>query len=220
MTLRVFIGVDERQPLAYTVAAHSVQFNASKPVAVTPLIQSQLPVKRRGLTSFTFTRYLVPWLCGFEGHALFMDADTLCMGDVAALPWDAPNAVSVVKHEEAALHPGFQLAFERTSVMLFNCAQCKALTPEYIETGRPHTLEWASSIGQLPPAWNHLVGYDTPSDAHLAHFTMGIPCFPETSGDEYAQPWMDTAQRATSTVSWAEIMGNSVHARWKAKAAG
>lgn len=215
--LRVFIGVDERQPIAYTVAAHSVAFNSSQPVQITPLIYKQLPIKRRGLTTFTFTRYAVPWLCDYQGQALFMDADTIMRGDVAELfPLLGDHDVGMVHHTESALHPGFGLTFERTSVMLFNCAACNQLTLDGIENGKPHMMEWAGSIAWLPKEWNHLVGYDTPNpDAKLVHFTQGIPCFPETASDEFAQEWQKYAKAAYSTVSWEDIMGNSIHAHWK-----
>lgn len=214
--LRVFIGADERQPLAFTVAQESIATRSSKPVAITRLIQSQLPVKRQGLTSFTFTRYLVPWLCGYEGYALFVDADILCRGDIAELPWDSEHAVSVVPHTSVKKNgQDVSVYFERPSVMLFNCSKCKRLTPDYIETGKPQSLEWAASVGELPRQWNHLVGYDSPKDAKLAHFTQGIPCFEETHRDEYADEWAAVAQQASATCSWAEIMGNSVHAKWK-----
>src|SRR5689334_16202690 len=99
MSFRIFIGADERQPIAYNVAQHSVYDHASIPVAVTKLVQSTLPVKRRGLTSFTYARYLVPYLCNYEGYALFCDADVLFRGDVAELAKLAPDAaVSVVPH--------------------------------------------------------------------------------------------------------------------------
>jgi hypothetical protein len=217
MTYRVFIGVDERQPVAYTVASRSVQFNCSKPVSVTPLLQRQLPVKRKGLTTFTFTRYLVPWLCGYQGRALFIDADTLVLGDIAELPWESNDALCVVPHGfvEKNGQP-VSVLFERPSVMLFDCSKCQALTPEYIETGKPHSLvEWAPSIGHLPAEWNYLVGYNKGGNAKLAHFTMGIPCFPETAEDEFAAEWSRVAQAAMSTVEWAQIMGGSVHAQWK-----
>lgn len=232
--LRVFIGLDPRQPLAYQVAAHSIARNSSRPVSITPLILSQLPLKRRGLTEFTFSRYLVPYLCGYEGHALFVDADILCMGDIAELPWDSHHAVSVVSHDNVTLRgQQVDVRFERPSVMLFNCHECEALTLDLIETGTPQKLQtWAQphglSIGELPPAWNFLVGYD---DRHrlkfsaagaledhrvkLAHFTMGIPVFPETCNDEYAAEYRAEIELMNSTVSWAEIMGGSVHAKWK-----
>ena len=219
--LRIFVGVDERQPIAFSVAQHSIAQRSSKPVAITPLIQKQLPVKRRGLTSFTFTRYLVPWLCDFQGHALFVDADILLRGDIAQLPWDAPATVSVVPHM-AVVKNGepVSVMFERNAVMLFNCAKCTKLTPEWIDDPRnsPNKLaDWAGTdIGELPKVWNHLVGYDKPNnEAQLAHFTMGIPCFPETKDDEFGAEWVETHRHMNGTVPWSEIMGPSVHARWK-----
>lgn len=222
--LRVFIGVDERQPLAYTVAAHSVQFRSSKPVSVTPLLMRQLPITRKGLTTFTFARYLVPWLCGYQGKALFMDADTLVMGDIAELPWDTEKAVSVVPHGFVQKNgTPVSVLFERPSVMLFDCGQCVRLTPEYVDnpTTKPQSIvEWAPSVGHLPAEWNYLVGYNTGGVAKLAHFTMGIPCFQETQDDEFAKEWMEVANRCMSTVEWKDIMGQSVHAQWKLQASG
>lgn len=215
--LRVFIGFDPRQPLAYTVAAHSVAVNSSVPVAITPLILRQLPLKRKGLTEFTFSRYMVPYLCGYEGHALFIDADMLCLGDIAELPWEAPEAVSFVHHDHVLVHgQRVSVRFERASVMLFNCAKCRVLTPEFIEKDEPQNLAWASEFGALPPEWNHLVGYDAPrADAKLVHFTQGIPCFEQTRQDEHAEAWMAALQQSGSTVSWEAIMGPSVHRRFK-----
>ncbi len=218
--IRVFIGFDERQPIAYNVAQYSLIQRSTVPVAVTPLILRQLPIKRRGLTDFTYARYLVPWLCGFEGHALFIDPDTMTRGDVARLPWDAFEAVSVVPHTSVKKqNMEVSTLFERAAVMLFNCGKCRKLTPEYIDNDKhaPNKLsEWAESIGELPRSWNHLVGYDAPNvDADLVHFTMGIPCFPETSADEFAEEWRMIHKQMNGTVSWKEIMGTSVHARWK-----
>lgn len=216
--LRIFIGVDERQPVAYTIAHTSVMKNSSKPVAITPLLLSQLPIVRRGLTSFTFSRYLVPWLCGYEGHALFMDADTCTMGDVADLPWNTEHPVSVVPHTTVRKNgQDVSVQFERPSVMLFNCERCTVLTPEFVQNGKPHTLEWAQSVGELPAEWNYLVGYDSGKRAKLAHYTMGIPIFAETENDEFAEEWREVAQFSGKTCSWADIMGGSVHAKWKQK---
>lgn len=219
-SLRVFIGVDERQPVAYTVAQASIARNSSRPVAITPLILSQLPIVRKGLTSFTFSRYLVPWLCGYEGHAMFVDADVLCLGDIAELPWESEAAVSVVPHTTVRKNGvDVSVQFERPSVMLFNCARCSVLTPEYIQNGKPHSLEWANPIGQLQPEWNYLVGYNSGGNAKLAHFTAGLPIFEETKDDEFASEWSEMAQYAGQTCSWEELMGNSVHAQWKRRPA-
>lgn len=205
--MRVFIGFDERQPVAVQVLAHSIYRRASKPVSITPLVLSQLPIKRVGLTQFSMSRYIVPYLCGYEGKSIFLDADMLCLGDMhelVDLAGDYP--VSIVKNK---------LRFEWPSLMVFNNAKCTALTPQYIETAEPQALKWAhGEIGSLPPEWNILVGYDEPiPNPKLVHYTQGIPCFNETKDCPYSAEWVAEARASMSTVTWPEIMGNSVHAQ-------
>lgn len=201
---RIFIGYDPRQPIAYQVLHHSIIARASRPVSITPLVLSQLPIKRRGLTEFTFSRYLVPYLCHYEGHALFMDADMLCLDDINELERFIVNekAVHVVQEIER---------FERPSLMLFDNEKCRALTPEFIETGSPQKLEWGT-VGSLPKEWNHIIPYSgTNPDAKIVHYTQGIPFFKETINCEYSKEWFDEANRSMSTVTWNELMGTSVH---------
>lgn len=206
--LRIFIGIDERQPIAYHVLVSSIQRRASKPVAITPLILDQLPMKRRGLTSFTYSRYLVPYLCNYEGQALFIDSDMLLLGDIAEL-FDSGTGDSV----DVVPFAG-NFAFERPSVMLFNCAECRDLTPELIETGTPQDFSWAKSVGKLSALWNHLVGYAPYNpDAKLIHYTQGVPGYKECRRCDYAQEWYDEKEVMLSHCSWLEIMGNSVHAK-------
>ena len=203
--MKIFIGYDPRQPMAFQVLAHSIWKRATKPVSITRLQLNQLPLKREGLTQFTYSRYLVPYLCGYEGAALFMDADMLALADLTTMP--APQgSVSVVKNAHR---------FEWPSLMYFDCARCKRLAPEYIESGKPQSFDWAADgVGELPPEWNHLVGYDAPrNDAKVVHYTMGIPFWPETRQFEYAAEWMEDARDSMSTVSWHELMGGSVHAK-------
>ena len=56
--MRIYIGVDPRQPIAYNVLQWSITRRTSKPVAIIPLVRPQLQGDRVGLTEFTFTRYL------------------------------------------------------------------------------------------------------------------------------------------------------------------
>lgn len=206
MTLRIFIGYDKRQPLAYQVCRSSIERRMSQMARIQPLMIDLLPLNRRGLTDFTFSRYLVPHLCNYAGDALFLDPDMIVLDDIFNLlkHYDSNNAVSVVKNP---------MRFEWPSLMLFNNARCEKLTLDLIENGTPQKLEWAESIGELPKEWNHLVGYDAPNpDAKVVHYTKGIPCWPETNTGEFAQAWCDEANYANSTVTWQELMGNSVHA--------
>jgi lipopolysaccharide biosynthesis glycosyltransferase len=209
--INVFLGFDPRQPVAYNVLAHSIASRASKPVSITRLQLDQLPITRRGLTEFTYSRFLVPWLSNYEGVSIFLDSDMLCLCDIQSLlafPMEYPGVpVFVVPHT---------LKFERPSVMVFRNALCKVLTPEYIQNvSNPlFNFGWTSAIGGLPAEYNHLVGYDQPSDkAKIIHFTQGIPCWPETKDSEYAADWHAEARNMVSTVSFDDLMGHSVHVK-------
>ena len=202
--MRIFIGYDPRQPVAVQVLAMSIARRASKPVSITPLVLSTLPITRRGLTEFTFSRYVVPWLCNYEGKALFLDSDMLCLGDITEL-FNLPNheAVSVVKNAQR---------FEWPSLMLFNCNKCYSLSPEFVQNDNPQSLKWAVDIGDLPAEWNHCVGYDKRMEnPKLVHYTMGIPVWKYTAQCEHADKWHAEHDFCNSTVTYEELMGNSVH---------
>jgi hypothetical protein len=210
--IRVFIGFDPRETVAYNVLAHSINARASQPVAIAPLALAQLggiyararnPLQS---TDFSFSRFLTPYLSGYEGWSVFMDCDMLMLDDIAHL-WalrDERYAVMCVQHdhqprEDTKFLGAVQTRYEKknwSSVMLFNNARCRALTPQYVNQASGlelHQFKWLGDdtlIGSLPPRWNHLVGYDAPSsEASLVHFTLGGPYFEEYVGCEYAADW-------------------------------
>lgn len=211
--MRIFIGVDPRQPVAWVVLANSIARHSSVPVEITPLVLKQLPINRRGLTEFTFSRFLVPWLCNYQGFGLFLDADMVVTGDIADLIEEARKdyASSVRVMQE-------QPRFEWPSAMLFNCRNCALLTPEYVENPKnnPFELKWADhGVGKLPSEWNVLCGYgEGRTDGKLYHFTRGLPVWPETTGENGTPQdaiWRKEAQITGSTCTYQELMGNSVH---------
>lgn len=206
---RVFIGYDPRQPIAYNIAQYSVVRNASKPVQITPLILNQLPITRRGLTEFTFSRFLVPYLTDFQGKSMFMDPDMIVTGDVCELLDNvdiAEASVFVVKD---------QPQFEWPSMMVFSGPKSRYLTPEYVqnEENALFDMKWALSVGELDPEWNHCITYQEPKEAKLYHYTAGLPIWPETTGIAPEEAVFNQYFRdAVSSVGWQELMGNSVHA--------
>lgn len=208
MTLRVFIGVDRRQPVAFTVCASSVLRHAKSRVCVEPTRIDWVPgFKRQGLTEFTFLRYLVPWMCNFEGVSVFLDGDIVVLGDINDLVASAdPLApVSVAKHVAR---------FEWPSVMVFQNKLCKVLTPAFVNDPHtaPHLLEWSNPIGTLPAEWNHAILWEKHrEDAKLLHFTCGLPAWPETKKSPHADKWGDEWKYANSQCSWEDLMGKSVH---------
>ncbi len=165
-----------------------------------------LPLKREGLTPFSYSRFLCPYLCGYVGHSLYLDVDMLLRSDICELLELASDDVDV-----QVVKGG--LPFEWPSLMLFNNGRCRFLTPEFIErSANPFDLKWARTIGNLPPEWNHCVGYDQPrSDAKLVHFTQGVPYFPETERSEYTAEWRQALEDAIDSQSWETLMGQSVH---------
>ena len=214
----VFIGFDTREAVAFSVLSHSIHRHASEPVSITPLMLTQLEaVFRRDKhplqsTQFSFSRFLTPYLSGYVGWSLFMDCDMLMREDIAGL-WalrDERYAVMVVKHvhlpRETEKFLGMpQSKYEKknwSSVMLFNNARCRTLTPDYVSTAAGlelHQFKWLGSeeaIGALPSRWNHLVGYDPPrTDAAVVHYTLGGPYFADYGDCEYAEEWQAEKER-------------------------
>src|SRR5262245_20586487 len=210
--IRVFIGYDDREAVAYNVLCHSIQRLASEPVTIAPLRLTQLKGiltrERHPLqsTDFSFSRFLTPYLSDYEGWSIFMDCDMVMLDDIAKLYRlrEERYAVMVVKHvhvpkETVKFLGSPQSKYEKknwSSVMLFNNAKCLALTPAYVNSASGlelHQFKWLESeglIGPLPGRWNHLVGYDHPrADPALLHYTEGGPWFTEYTACEYAKEW-------------------------------
>jgi len=221
--VRVFVGYDPREAVAFDVLAHSIQTRTSSPVSLTPLKLSELGDlmwrERHELqsTDFSFSRFLVPYLCGFEGWAIFMDCDMLVLDDIANL-WglrDQRYAVQVVRHDHRPEQTTKflnqpQTTYEKknwSSLMLLNCDRCTALTPEYVNTASGldlHRFCWLGDddlIGELPRRWNHLVDYDPPlpvDELSNLHFTNGGPYFDEYKNCGYADLWLAERDRMLS----------------------
>ena len=210
---RIFIGYDDNETVAFHVLSHSILRNSSIPVTITPIVKRHMAGfygrERSNIesTDFSFTRFLTPYLCGYEGWAAFMDCDMLMVGDVAEL-WslrDDRYAVMCVKHdyrpvEDTKFLGQIQTKYEKknwSSVMLFNNAKCTTLTPQVVESESGlylHQFKWLSSdseIGELPNAWNYLVGEPVPrpSEPKLVHYTLGGPYFEKYATCDYADEW-------------------------------
>lgn len=219
---RIFIGYDPDETVALHVLSHSILRHAKEPVAITPLVLPQLPMTRprdpAQTSDFTFTRYLVPWLCGYEGQALYMDSDMLVRCDIAAVfaAADPEAQISVVKHDytpkDATKFLGkVQTRYKRknwSSVMVFNCERCTVLSPGFVNTAEPsilRKLHWANSIAELPREFNHLVGEYAPNPAaKIVHFTLGTPCFGKYRNCEFAQAWREEEWRMRAYQGWHE----------------
>ena len=211
--IRIFIGFDKIEAVAFSVLAHSIHERSSKPVSITPITLANLKDvywrtrDPKQSTDFSFSRFLVPYLCDYRGWAIWMDCDMLCRGDIVNL-WNKRElftSVQVIKHDYTPRGATKFLGYEQhpyakknwSSVMLFHCAHyhCRRLTPEYVNSASGlmlHQFGWSEEdwIGALPKEWNHRGGeYPHDKDAKLVHFTIGGPYFHEYGNCDYSEEW-------------------------------
>ena len=212
--VRIFIGYDSRLPVLFNVAQHSIIRHSSVPVSITPIHTAHLKkVFNRDKvavqsTEFSFSRFLAPYLCGFNGWAIFMDNDVIARADIAEL-WalrDEKYAVQCVKHDYQPQSAVKFLGETQTtypkknwsSVMLMNCAKCSALTPDYVNSASGlelHQFKWLDGdhlIGELPLQWNFLAEYYKHDEsAKLVHYTDGGPYFAATRDVDFSDEWFE-----------------------------
>ena len=214
--IKVFVGYDHREDIAYQVCKHSIE-SRSHSVEVIPLNIKKLtaeghyfrPDDEKGSTEFTFTRFLVPHLTDYTGWAVFCDCDVIWQVGIEDLmkQADPQYAVMVVQHEytpteQLKMDGKIQYPYPRknwSSVILWNCdhPSNKMLTKDIVnhETGAfLHRFQWLpdSEIGALPTVYNWLVDwYHEPEDGKpkIIHYTEGGPWFDNYVHCAYGANW-------------------------------
>lgn len=221
--INIFAGFDQREEAGYHAFTSSVLEHASAPFTVTPLHlplfrSFYAPGVRDGSNAFVYTRFLIPFLEGYTGSAIFCDgSDMLMRADIAEL-WalrDPYKPVQVVKHDYRTRWPRKYLGTKMeapnedyprkqwSSVMILNCMHMswRKLTPESVQkmTGQElHRFSWLQEdeIGELPKEWNWLVQEDGPNpDAKLLHFSSGVPLMPAHANSPHAADYMRQCAR-------------------------
>ncbi len=191
--VRVFIGSGEqslleRKTLIWSLRKHTRRpldvyvFNGThnaierndEPPAPAPL---SLRLKYRNWTEFSLYRYLIPALCNYEGRAIYLDSDIVCIADIGELfdvPMDRCDFLATRAYADGEW---------AMSVQLIDCSRCRfnleAIFNEidqglftYLEFARmnPHFRAYHSyTIGDLDPRWNVLDAYD--KRTKLVHYT-------------------------------------------------
>lgn len=228
-TLKIFIGFDSREHVAYHVLSHSIITRASSPVSITPLVRSALKciyTRERGpteSTEFSLTRFLVPYLSDYDGISVFMDCDMLCRVDICQVMNEISlnNAVSVCQHNylpttSTKFLGQIQTCYTRknwSSFMVFNNQLCRALTPEYVNSAHGldlHGFKWVEDdrIGSLDLRWNWLVGeYPANYDARILHYTLGGPWFDGYQKCDHADEWFSELEMMSSAIVTRGVYG-------------
>ena len=197
--IRVFVGTDRSQALAVRVLEHSIKRHTAAEVEVTPMLDLPVPLPknpRNGQrTGFSYSRFCIPALAGFQGKAIYLDADMLVFGDILEL-WHLPmEGAKVLIQKEVKFgnlttnKPGApNKRINQSAVMVLDCARLD-WSIEKIVTDMDHglynyeqlmyemcILDATDIRSSVPFEWNSLEHHD--STTRLLHYT-----------DMYTQPW-------------------------------
>lgn len=210
--MKIFIGHDSRYESATKVCEKSI-LNYNPKADITFLDKSKMISSgiygRKDIpgesTEFSFTRFYVPLLAGYEGKALFCDNDFLWKCDISEIEKYVGNEypLAVVKHDDYTVignkMNGIQnKSYPRknwSSLMIFDCAYFKdILTKDYLDKASAselHELRFIHSdkINDIPKEYNCLVGHYAPEGAKALHYTNGGPWFEDYRDAELSWEW-------------------------------
>jgi hypothetical protein len=210
-------GYDAREHAGWETFIASVRRRTESPIDFKRMDSWAM---QQGTNEFTASRFLVPWLCQFNGHAIFCDAaDQIMLADVAELDalFDPRFAVQVVKHDYKTRNPikyiGTPMEAQNrdywrknwASVMLINCEHpgWAGMTPGRVrDMTMLELLQFQflddDAIGSIGDEWNRIVDEGQPIEgAKLLHFTAGIPLFPHYRNAPGADLWFAEYERTT-----------------------
>jgi hypothetical protein len=226
------VGYDAVESVAWHTMVHSVLARSSSPVAIVPINLANLkgiykrPRDPKQSNEFSFSRFLVPYLCGYQGYAAFFDCDMMLRTDVTKLfdeaDLDPVKAVHVVKHDyepkdDVKYLNTVQYKYPRknwSSVVVWNCGHPanRKVTPDFVNTASAmdlHRFTWLKDdeIGALNVRWNWLVGEyaNPPSDVHNVHWTVGGPYFDEFRDADFAHEWFEERDRMGFCLQRSEV---------------
>lgn len=186
--IHIYIGCTEAQDLIAKVLSWSVVRRTRRPVRFYPLYRHAVafempadPQNRPG-TPFSFHRFMIPEIAGYQGRAIYMDCDQIVFKDVARLhdrPMQgAPLLCCDTRHKRKPK------PMKRSSVMLLDCGRLDWRIRRIVQELDSGQYTYQSLFvlegyrHALPRAWNALDHYRWPWTA-LLHFT-----------NKSRQPWI------------------------------
>jgi hypothetical protein len=190
MPIHVYVGSQEAQMLAVKVLEFSICERTDAQVQVHPLHEAQVEfptpkdVRNRPRTPFSFQRFYIPALKGFQGRAIYLDSDMQVFRDIMelwTLPFDGADLLAAREPGESGRRPQF-------SVMLLNCGELRWNLSDIVaalDRGELtyETLMYDMAVARkiraaIDPSWNSLERY-VEGETGLLHYT-----------DMPTQPWL------------------------------
>ncbi len=179
---RVFIGTEDAQWLATEILKHSIQRRSSEKYEFKELKQLPLNLKRKMFTGFSFYRFAIPEICGFQGRALYLDADIVVQCDLKELFEIDMQNHGVLSKVDPEVNGYF------TSVLIMDCSKLtdwkinewvtliNAGIANYRETMTGNTSSlWNKDFGPLEDKWNDMDRWN--EQTKILHYTW-VPTQP------------------------------------------
>lgn len=192
--IRVFVGCDESQLLGAQVLEYSIRKHCPAPLVFDVMLDVKAPVPRdprnQARTEFSFNRFAIPERAGYQGHALYLDADMLVLRNLLEL-WDIPCDGAKVLYASSP-NPRWP---KQLSVLKLDCARLDWSLAEiirglddgaygYQELMTELCIEASDSVRPaIPSQWNSLELLE-PGKTGLIHYT-----------DMIRQPWVSCRNR-------------------------
>ena len=235
MTLTVYIGTEDDQLIPQKVLEYTIHRHAKTPVQVRAVKQE---AERVGGTNFGFVRFLVPQMNGYQGKAIYIDADQLVFTDINELAQELDDSHTIaLVNQPVGFFGGKPVGqHNQTSVMVLDCGKLRDWNPETMfshvvanraerNEGQIHyrdfmMLTWfdQSQIKAIDPRWNHYNIVEP--DTKLTHFSYvrnqpwKNPSHPLT---EFWGKWLREAVRAGAVGRWElfkEIRRGAIHKKF------
>lgn len=195
--IKVFIGSGEASLLERKVAIYSLQKHTQRQLDIYVfngthnsielndqepfLAPLSLKLKYHNITEFSLYRFLIPQICNYQGKAIWIDSDTVCLADIAEIFDTSLNGCDFLAKAEAYNTRSSNLW--GLSVMLIDCKQTRFDLETYfneIAQGLYTYTDFSCmspaflahhplKIGQLDPQWNVFDYCD--EQTKLIHYT-------------------------------------------------
>lgn len=202
-TIQIYIGTDRSQRIGLQVLEYSIAKHTQRRFKLHSLEHVELPEpddkRQLARTGFSFSRFAIPKLAGYQGKAIYMDADMLVFSDIGEL-WDIPmNEHKMLIQSDVIAqrrNTGLFVRKSRPKQTAVSVLDCERLNwnAEAIIAGLDGQYTYEELMSELcilqehelgytvPPEWNSLEHWD--SSTRNLHFT-----------DMQTQPWVSSANR-------------------------
>ncbi|MCE5319023.1 MAG: hypothetical protein LLG04_16875 [Parachlamydia sp.] len=173
--IKAYIGTEAAQWLPTEILKFSARRRTKSEIEFIELKEIPIKLSSQMYTGFSFYRYSIPEACGYEGRALYLDADIVVLSDLQEL-------IDHDMHGKGALARPHPPVSSYTSVMVLDCAKLKhwkmhdwatlvnANIASYLGTmhADPTGLNYRD-FGPLEEFWNHLDHFD--NTTRIIHYT-------------------------------------------------